>query len=59
MSLWFGNRPTRAIAKAHAEGLSIRTIAKVTGLSSSRVYQLSHSDETHHIVPVINTIVTL
>ncbi|MDJ0592498.1 MAG: LysM peptidoglycan-binding domain-containing protein [Pleurocapsa sp. MO_226.B13] len=30
-----------AIATAHSEGLSIRTIAKVTGLSSSRVHQLA------------------
>ncbi len=38
-----------AIAKAHAEGLSIRTIAKVTGLSSSRVHQLLHNDEAAQI----------
>ena len=43
-----------AIAKAHAEGLSIRTIAKVTGLSSSRVHQLLHSDEAHQIPEWLN-----
>ncbi|MEM8780254.1 MAG: hypothetical protein AAGF26_15560 [Cyanobacteria bacterium P01_G01_bin.49] len=43
-----------AIAKAHAEGLSIRTIAKVTDLSSSRVHQLLHSDEVHQIPEWLN-----
>jgi len=43
-----------AIAKAHAEGLSIRTIAKITGLSSSRVHQLLHSDEAHQIPEWLN-----
>lgn len=38
-----------AIAQAHAEGLSIRTIAKVTGLSSSRIHQLLHTDEAERI----------
>ncbi len=38
-----------ALATAHSEGLSIRTIAKVTGLSSSRVHQLLHTDEAHQI----------
>ncbi len=38
-----------AIAKAHAEGLSIRKIAEVTGLSSSRVHQLLHTDEARQI----------
>ena len=32
-----------AIATAHSEGLSIREIAKATGLSSSRVHQLLHT----------------
>ena len=43
-----------AIAQAHGEGLSIRTIAKVTGLSSSRVHQLLHSDEAHQIPEWLN-----
>ena len=43
-----------AIAKAHAEGLSIRTIAKVTGLSSSRVHQLLHTDEAHQVPEWLN-----
>ncbi len=38
-----------AIATAHTEGLSIRKIAKATGLSSSRVHQLLHTDEAHQI----------
>ena len=43
-----------AITKAHAEGLSIRTIAKVTGLSSSRVHQLLHTDEAHQVPDWLN-----
>ena len=43
-----------AIAKAHAEGLSIRTIAKVTGLSSSRVHQLLHTNEAHQVPEWLN-----
>jgi hypothetical protein len=43
-----------AIAKAHAEGLSIRTIAKVTSLSSSRVHQLLHTDEAHQVPDWLN-----
>ncbi|MDJ0592384.1 MAG: hypothetical protein QNJ72_20720 [Pleurocapsa sp. MO_226.B13] len=43
-----------AIASAHAEGLSIRTIAKVTGLSSSRVHQLLHTDEADRIPDWLN-----
>ena len=43
-----------AIAKAHSQGLSIRTIAKVTGLSSSRVHQLLHTDEAHQIPDWLN-----
>lgn len=43
-----------AIAQAHAEGLSIRTIAKVTGLSSSRVHQLLHTDEADRIPEWLN-----
>jgi hypothetical protein len=34
---------------AHSEGLSIRKIAEVTGLSSSRVHQLLHTDEARQI----------
>ena len=37
------------IATAHSEGLSIREIAKATGLSSSRVHQLLHTDEARQI----------
>lgn len=43
-----------AIAIAHAECLSIRTIAKVTGLSSSRVHQLLHTDEAEGIPEWLN-----
>ncbi|MGB5637301.1 MAG: hypothetical protein WBM44_24965 [Waterburya sp.] len=38
-----------AIALAHTEGLSIRTIAKITDLSSSRIHQLLHTDEARQI----------
>lgn len=38
-----------AIASAHSQGLSIRKIATETGLSSSRVHQLLHSDEAELI----------
>ncbi len=38
-----------AIAAAHSEGLSIRKIAEATGLSSSRVHQLLHTDEARQI----------
>jgi hypothetical protein len=38
-----------AIATAHTEGLSIRKIAEATGLSSSRVHQLLHTDEARQI----------
>ncbi len=38
-----------ALATAHSEGLSIRKIAEVTGLSSSRVHQLLHTDEARQI----------
>ena len=37
------------IATAHAEGLSIRKIAEATGLSSSRVHQLLHTDEARQL----------
>lgn len=43
-----------AISQAHAEGLSIRTIAKVTGLSSSRVHQLLHTDEAYQVPEWLN-----
>ncbi|MGV2831869.1 hypothetical protein [Myxosarcina sp. GI1(2024)] len=45
-----------AIAQAHAEGLSIRTIAKVTGLSSSRIHQLLHTDEAEQIPEWLNVL---
>ena len=38
-----------AITTAHSEGLSIRKIAQATGLSSSRVHQLLHTDEALQI----------
>jgi hypothetical protein len=38
-----------AIVAAHAAGLSIRKIAGATGLSSSRVHQLLHTDEAQQI----------
>jgi hypothetical protein len=38
-----------ANAAAHSEGLSIRKIAEITGLSSSRVHQLLHTDEARQI----------
>jgi hypothetical protein len=38
-----------AIASAHSAGLSIRTIAAATRLSSSRVHQLLHADEAREI----------
>jgi hypothetical protein len=38
-----------AIASAHSAGLSIRTIAAATRLSSSRVHQLLHTDEAGEI----------
>ncbi len=37
------------IAAAHSAGLSIRKIAVATGLSSSRVHQLRHTDEACEI----------
>jgi len=43
-----------AIANAHTEGLSIRKIAEATGLSSSRVHQLLHSDEARQIPDWLN-----
>lgn len=38
-----------AISAAHSEGLSMRKIAAVMGLSSSRVHQLLHTDEATQI----------
>lgn len=43
-----------AIANAHTEGLSIRKIAEATGLSSSRVHQLLHTDEARQIPDWLN-----
>ncbi|MGV2826566.1 hypothetical protein [Myxosarcina sp. GI1(2024)] len=45
-----------ALATAHAEGLSIRTIAKATGLSSSRIHQLLHTDQAHQIPDWLNNL---
>ena len=47
----------QAIALALAEGLSIRTIAKVTGLSSSRVHQLLHTDEADQVPDWLNDLI--
>lgn len=44
-----------AIAAAHSDGLSIRKIAAVMGLSSSRVHQLFQSDEAHQIPAWLNS----
>ena len=44
-----------AIAAAKSEGLSIRKIAAVTGLSSSRVHQLLHTDEALQIPEWLNS----
>jgi hypothetical protein len=45
-----------AIAAAHSEGLSIRKIAEVTGLSSSRVHQLLHTNEARQIPDWLNSL---
>ena len=47
-----------AIASAHAQGLSIRKIATVTTLSSSRVNQLLHTDEAGQIPKWLNSLST-
>jgi len=47
-----------AIASAHAQGLSIRKIAKVTTLSSSRVHQLLHAEEAGQIPEWLNSLST-
>lgn len=39
-----------AVVEAHPSGLSIRQIAAVTGLSSSRVHQLLSSEEAREIL---------
>lgn len=39
-----------AVATAHSAGLSIRKIAAATGLTSSRVHQLLHTDEAYTIL---------
>ncbi len=45
-----------AIAAAKSEGLSIRKIAAATGLSSSRVHQLLHTDEALQIPEWLNSL---
>ena len=45
-----------AIAAAQSEGLSIRKIAAATGLSSSRVHQLLHTDEADQIPEWLSTL---
>jgi hypothetical protein len=45
-----------AIAAAKSEGLSIRKIAAATGLSSSRVHQLLHTDEALQIPERLNSL---
>ena len=47
-----------AIASAHTQGLSIRKIATATGLSSSRVHQLLHSEEARQIPAWLNSLST-
>lgn len=47
-----------AIVTAHAEGLSIRKIAQMTGLSSSRVHQLLHTEETRQIAQAVQALLT-
>ncbi len=47
-----------AIVAAHSAGLSIRKIAAVTGLSSSRVHQLLHTDEAEQIAQGLSTLST-
>lgn len=43
-----------SISAAHSAGLSIRQISSATGLSSSRVHQLLHTDEAHSIPDWLN-----
>jgi hypothetical protein len=45
-----------AIAAAKSEGLSIRKIAAATGLSSSRVHQLLHTNEALQIPEWLNSL---
>jgi hypothetical protein len=47
-----------AVVTAHLEGLSIRKIAQVTGLSSSRVHQLLHTDGTRQLAQAVNALLT-
>ena len=45
-----------AIAAAKSEGLSIRKIAAATGLSSSRVHQVLHTEEALQIPEWLNSL---
>jgi hypothetical protein len=45
-----------AIVAAKSEGLSIRKIPVATGLSSSRVHQLLHTNEASQIPEWLNTL---
>jgi len=45
-----------AIAAVYSEGLSIRKIAEATGLSSSRIHQLLHTDEARQIPDWLNNL---
>ncbi len=47
-----------ALVAAHSAGLSIRKIATTTGLSSSRVHQLLHTDEAEQIAQGLSALNT-
>lgn len=47
-----------ALVAAHAAGLSIRQIAATTGLSSSRVHQLLHTDEAEQIAQGLSVLIS-
>jgi len=48
--------PVWAIAAANSEGLSIRKIVAATGLSSSRVHQVLHTEEALQIPEWLNSL---
>ena len=48
-----------ALVAAHSAGLSIRKIATATGLSSSRVHQLLHTDEAEQIAQGLSALSTI